>query len=361
MQNILILGAVTIETEVSTPVRTPSVLKRPTTLDLKCKSTPCGGPKCSGLNGSVAGSCRHHSSSKHHYRHNTYHHGQRGRSKKSASGSSWRGGSTSVREPKKTNIFVRLTSLRRDRNIITSLALKATASSSTNGGVVLDGSSSANNGAAVARSLEGGGGGGDVDTGGQSSSKSPLATSKESEAARTTTSAKALSDSHVHVGNNNSFPPTLLVNGTTHFNEPMSGCEDLDYDSESFVSTVKLSALIGLVLLLVVSAVGTAMLLSVVKIWGNHHDNDWDNHLAAAEYYESAFGVGGHNDRLMHPKDLSTYLFKYEITRRHHNTVIKPKPQKKLLASTTASASSTVRNTSPTEAATILQTLEARP
>ena len=106
------------------------------------------------------------------------------------------------------------------------------------------------------------------------------------------------------VANNNSFPPTLLVNGSTRFSDPTSANAggELDFDPDSFVNTVRLSALIGVVLLLVVSAVGTAMLLSVMKIWGNHNDNEWDNKIAAAQYYETAFGVGGHNDRLLHPK-----------------------------------------------------------
>ena len=51
--------------------------------------------------------------------------------------------------------------------------------------------------------------------------------------------------------------------------------EDDESLPEEYVSTVRLNILIGLVVLLVVTAVGTAMLLSISKIWGNHQENVW--------------------------------------------------------------------------------------
>ena len=51
--------------------------------------------------------------------------------------------------------------------------------------------------------------------------------------------------------------------------------EDDESLPEEYVSTLRLNILIGLVVLLVVTAVGTAMLLSISKIWGNHQENVW--------------------------------------------------------------------------------------
>ena len=81
---------------------------------------------------------------------------------------------------------------------------------------------------------------------------------------------------------------------------------------------------IGLIVLLVVTAVGTAMLLSISKIWGNHRGNIWlnDNNqmtLSDQDFIERISPSRGRlsHDRFLHPKDLSTFLFQYEISQRH--------------------------------------------
>ena len=74
-----------------------------------------------------------------------------------------------------------------------------------------------------------------------------------------------------------------------------------------------------------VTAVGTAMLLSISKIWGNHRGNIWLNDngnnqltLSDQDFIERISPSRGLNhDRFLHPKDLSTFLFQYEISRRH--------------------------------------------
>ena len=77
---------------------------------------------------------------------------------------------------------------------------------------------------------------------------------------------------------------------------------------EGYINSLKLNALIGLIVLLVVTAVGTAMLLSISKIWGNHHDNIWlDNGsitLSDQDYIEGLSPSRSHSDtdKFIHPK-----------------------------------------------------------
>ena len=95
---------------------------------------------------------------------------------------------------------------------------------------------------------------------------------------------------------------------------------------DEVVSTLKLNVLIAIVVLLVVSAVGTAMLLSISKIWGNHRNNVWlENHSMVMKgldrYRESNRDTDDDTDkqRLLHPKDLSSILYQYEMAQsRHH-------------------------------------------
>ena len=94
---------------------------------------------------------------------------------------------------------------------------------------------------------------------------------------------------------------------------------------DEVVSTLKLNVLIAIVVLLVVSAVGTAMLLSISKIWGNHRNNVWlENHsmvMKGLDRYRESNRDTDDTDkqRLLHPKDLSSILYQYEMARsRHH-------------------------------------------
>ena len=75
------------------------------------------------------------------------------------------------------------------------------------------------------------------------------------------------------VANNHAAAAALAV-GNNNI-ELFDDEEDDDSLPDEYVSTLKLNVLIGLVVLLVVTAVGTAMLLSISKIWGNHQDNVW--------------------------------------------------------------------------------------
>jgi hypothetical protein len=96
--------------------------------------------------------------------------------------------------------------------------------------------------------------------------------------------------------------------------------ESIFFYNSRYITNLKLNAMIGLVLLVVVTAVGTAMLLSILKIWGNHHDNNrWSESALKDDYLDRLIDhSGGHDsDRFLHPKDLSTYLFQYEMARRH--------------------------------------------
>ena len=89
---------------------------------------------------------------------------------------------------------------------------------------------------------------------------------------------------------------------------------------DEVVSTLKLNVLIGIVVLLVVSAVGTAMLLSISKIWGNHRNNVWlENQAMVMKGLDRYRENGDDNERLLHPKDLSSILFQYEMARTRHN------------------------------------------
>lgn len=93
---------------------------------------------------------------------------------------------------------------------------------------------------------------------------------------------------------------------------------------DEVVSTLKLNVLIGIVVLLVVSAVGTAMLLSISKIWGNHRNNVWLENQAMVmkgldRYRESNRDADDNDQRLLHPKDLSSILYQYEMARSRHN------------------------------------------
>ena len=213
----------TSETSIQTPSQVIS-LQRPTTLDLKSKSTPrkC----CSGLKKQP------HSSSK---------------------------GQT-----KKSNIFVRLTSIRRENGkVITSLALK------------------------------------DVEV---------VKTSSEASKYKTPTPVAE------------NAAAACTAEGHDLFSDP----DDTDSLPEGYMSSLKLNALIALIILLVVSAVGTAMLLSIAKIWGNHHDNIWlpegegSYPKLTSDLSDHMITYGGHDsNRLLHPKDLSTFLFQYERARRH--------------------------------------------
>ena len=84
------------------------------------------------------------------------------------------------------------------------------------------------------------------------------------------------------------------------------------------------------------TAVGTAMLLSISKIWGNHRGNIWldDNAgnqltLSDQDFIERISPSRGlSHDRFLHPKDLSTFLFQYEISRRHGGHHQKKQPPK---------------------------------
>ena len=97
--------------------------------------------------------------------------------------------------------------------------------------------------------------------------------------------------------------------------------DDEDSLADDVVSTLKLNVLIGIVVLLVISAVGTAMLLSISKIWGNHRENVWLENQALVmkgldRYRDHSTDE---DEKLLHPKDLSSILFQYEIARtRHH-------------------------------------------
>ena len=122
------------------------------------------------------------------------------------------------------------------------------------------------------------------------------------------------------VANNHAAAAALAAAGNNNidfFDE-----DDEDTMSEEYVSTLKLNVLVGLVVLLVVTAVGTAMLLSISKIWGNHQDNQWMHDADAGSHnYIEALARGDH-DRFLHPKDLSSFLFQYEVTqhRRHQQS-----------------------------------------
>ena len=75
------------------------------------------------------------------------------------------------------------------------------------------------------------------------------------------------------VANNHATAAALAVgNNNIELFEDDENDESLP---EEYVSTLKLNIPIGLVVLLVVTAVGTAMLLSISKIWGNHQENVW--------------------------------------------------------------------------------------
>ena len=68
------------------------------------------------------------------------------------------------------------------------------------------------------------------------------------------------------------------------------------------------------------------MLLSISKIWNNHQDNVWldseQNYQHSQNYLDS---LTRDHDRLLHPKDLSSFLFHYEVSRRHQQRKIKKK------------------------------------
>ena len=119
--------------------------------------------------------------------------------------------------------------------------------------------------------------------------------------------------------------------------------DDLDIDdndseslSEEYISTVRLNVLIGIVVLLVVTAVGTAMLLSISKIWGNHQDNVWLEEHGATTAAAAAADEKGHHQlqpRFLHPKDLSSFLFQYEIRHQRYKSMLQQQQQLNLTKS----------------------------
>lgn len=235
-------------------------LKRPTTLALRSKSVPRN-PKCSFLS---ANKCLYH--------------GHKG-------GGSSAAGNNGISDRNKSNIFVRLTSLRKDRSgVITAVALKATVTRSDSCDLQAD-----------KRHMD----------------------AQEEVALASVAAAKVSKKDTVKM-------PTPVANNHATATALAAGNNNIDlYDddeslAEEYVSTLKLNVLIGLVVLLVVSAVGTAMLLSISKIWGNHQDNVWmddsGSPVSMPQNYLDA--MSRDHDRFLHPKDLSSFLFQYEVARK---------------------------------------------
>ena len=129
--------------------------------------------------------------------------------------------------------------------------------------------------------------------------------------------------------------------------------EDGDEDSlpENYINSLKLNALIGLIVLLVVTAVGTAMLLSISKIWGNHRENVWiDNSgsftLSNHDYIEriSPRIDLERSHHFIHSKDLSTFLFQYEMNNRKKQLKKKAAADKSAEETTTPIMEDTEKN-----------------
>ena len=126
---------------------------------------------------------------------------------------------------------------------------------------------------------------------------------------------------------NNHATATALAAGNNHI-DLFEDDDDLDHDADSisdeYISSLKLNVLIGLVVLLVVTCVGTAMLLSISKIWGNHQENVWiENQMADPDNYLEVFSR--ERNQYLHPKDLSSFLFQYEVARRQEEKKQKKK------------------------------------
>lgn len=188
----------------------------------------------------------------------------------------------------KSNIFVRLTSLRKDRSgVITAVALKATVTRSDSCDLQ-----------AEKRQME----------------------AQEEAAVVAKMAAKKDTVSNVKmptpVANNHATAAALAAAGAGNNNIDLY--DDDESLSEEYVSTLKLNVLIGLVVLLVVSAVGTAMLLSISKIWGNHQDNVWMDDSGSPVNMPQNYldAMSRDHDRFLHPKDLSSFLFQYEVARK---------------------------------------------
>ena len=105
--------------------------------------------------------------------------------------------------------------------------------------------------------------------------------------------------------------------------DPYSDDGDEDSLPENYINSLKLNALIGLIVLLVVTAVGTAMLLSISKIWGNHRENVWidDSGSFTLSNHDYIERISPRIDlershHFIHSKDLSTFLFQYEMNNR---------------------------------------------